>query len=134
MFTVTHDTYTVLDKAFQYFNKSLFGDQLTAIAITLQRKSSAKGYFQADVFENREGEKANEIALNPDIFLDRTDEEILSTLVHEMCHHWQALYGEPSRNGYHNSEFACKMAEVGLICSSTGATGGKKTRPGQNGG
>jgi hypothetical protein len=45
---------------------------------------------------------------------------ILSTLVHEMVHVWQETYGNPSRRGYHNRQWAEKMREVGLQPSSTG--------------
>lgn len=42
----------------------------------------------------------------------------------------QYEYGKPSRNGYHNKEWANKMESIGLIPSHTGKEGGKKT--GQN--
>jgi hypothetical protein len=50
----------------------------------------------------------------------------MSTLVHEMCHLWQREYGTPSRNTYHNWEFAEKMEAVGLVTSDTGEPGGKR--------
>lgn len=50
----------------------------------------------------------------------RTDRDILSTLLHEMVHHWQYRFGTPGRRGYHNIEFAAKMLEVGLHASDTG--------------
>jgi hypothetical protein len=36
---------------------------------------------------------AHELALNPDVFTGRSDELILSTLVHEMVHVWQETHG-----------------------------------------
>jgi predicted SprT family Zn-dependent metalloprotease len=62
----------------------------------------------------------HELALNPDNFTGRSDELILSTLVHEMCQVWQETHGEPSRRGYHNRQWAGKMREVGLQPTSTG--------------
>jgi predicted SprT family Zn-dependent metalloprotease len=44
----------------------------------------------------------HELALNPDSFIGRTDEMILSTLVHEMVHVWQQTYGKPPRRSYHD--------------------------------
>ena len=44
-----------------------------------------------------------------------------------MCHLWQWDFGNPSRNGYHNKEWAAKMKELGLIPSNTGKPGGKET-------
>lgn len=69
-----------------------------------------------NAYRERGGEgKAHEIALNPDTFEDRTDAEILSTLAHEMAHLWQAVFGKPSRNGYHNAEWAARMKAIGLV-------------------
>jgi predicted SprT family Zn-dependent metalloprotease len=49
----------------------------------------------------------HELALNPDEFIGRTDEMILSTLVHEMCHVWQQTYGKSPRRGYHDRQWCC---------------------------
>jgi hypothetical protein len=68
-----------------------------------------------------------ELALNPDSFIGRTDEMILSTLVHEMAHVWQQTHGRPPRKGYHDREWAVKMLEIGLQPSNTGEPGGKET-------
>lgn len=54
-------------------------------------------------------------------------EDFAATLVHEMCHIWQFHNGNPSRNGYHNKQWANKMATVGLIASNTGKPGGAET-------
>lgn len=72
----------------------------------------------------------DEIALNPDTFVRQTDKEILSTLVHEMVHQWQFVYGKPGRGRYHNRQWADKMESIGLMPSDTGQPGGKRT--GQN--
>ncbi len=130
----TKEAYTNLDKAYSHFNKVLFADALPPCIITLQRKKGARGYFWGDTWGERSaegvGQLTDEIALNPDTFIDRTDKEILSTLVHEMCHLQQHHTGKPTRNGYHNKEWADMMQAVGLIASNTGAEGGKRT--GQN--
>jgi predicted SprT family Zn-dependent metalloprotease len=56
----------------------------------------------------------HELALNPDHFIGRSDEEICPTLVHEMVHVWQHQHGQPSARGYHNQEWAVKMKALGL--------------------
>ena len=127
METTTAAVYHELDVLYAYFNEKLFDSGLPPCAITLTRHSKAYGFFMNNSFANRKGEKVPEIALNPDHFLTRNDEEVLSTLVYEMCHYYQYLYGKPSRNGYHNSEFAAIMLERGLICSDTEKEGGKST-------
>lgn len=129
---VSYDTkptreYDSFQQAYDYFNDRLFGGTLPDCLITLQRKRTAKGYFWASIFTARSGDgSTDEIAMNPEHF-GRSDLEILSTLVHEMCHLWQAHYGKPSRNAYHNKEWAEKMQAVGLIPSTTGEPGGKQT-------
>jgi predicted SprT family Zn-dependent metalloprotease len=125
---ITTKQYKTLDEAFEYFNKKLFEGMLPDVMITLQRKSRTNGYHHFHKFKGRENQQEiTEIALNPDNFSERTDTDILSTLVHEMCHHWQYSIGEPSKRGYHDKEWASKMIEIGLMPSSTGEPGGKQT-------
>jgi hypothetical protein len=96
--------------------------------VTLQRHANTRGYFSPERFKGRvDKQTVHELALNPDNFTGRSDELILSTLVHEMAHVWQETYGEPSRRGYHNRQWAEKMREVGLQPTSTGEPGGKET-------
>lgn len=126
----TTQTYHTLNKAYRFFNDALFEGKLPDCLITLQRKGKSLGYFCRDRFEARKVEEkfnVHEIALNPQYFHDHSDEDILGTLVHEMCHLWQQEFGTPSRSGYHNAEWADKMEEVGLIPSNTGEEGGSRT-------
>ena len=44
-----------------------------------------------------------------------------------MVHLWQHHAGRPSRNGYHNREWAAKMRDIGLTPTDTGLAGGKAT-------
>lgn len=124
----TKDTYDQLDRAYDHFNAALFDGRLPQCVLTLHRKKGARGYFWGDTWSERDGKSlSDEIALNPEIFRQRTTEEILSTLVHEMCHLQQHYFGKPSRSGYHNKEWAQMMRAVGLIPSDTGKDGGKDT-------
>ena len=113
---VTSRQYNSFQKAYAFFNRKLFGGELPEVLITLQRQAHMYGYFSQAKFEHREREEAiDEIALNPDLFAGHTDEDILSTLAHEMVHVWQAYEGHPSRNGYHNHEWAEKAKSIGLL-------------------
>ena len=86
----TAKTYAALNQAFDFFNVSLFGGELPACLVTLQRKNKAYGYFAGGRFGSKDGaEITDEIALNPSHFKSRTDEQSLSTLAHEMAHLWQ---------------------------------------------
>jgi predicted SprT family Zn-dependent metalloprotease len=101
--------------------------------MTLQCGPRTGGYFAAKRFQHRTGsEIIHEIALNPDSFVGRTDEQILDTLVHEMAHVWQQTYGKPGRRGYHNKQWAAEMKRIGLYPSDTGQPGGKETGEGMS--
>ena len=82
----TTKTYTSLDDAFAFFNARLFAGRLPACLLTMQRSKSAYGYFAGGRFGSKDGkEVTDEIALNPSHFRDRSTEQSLSTLVHEMA-------------------------------------------------
>lgn len=125
----TDETYKTLDLAYEFFNKELFEGKLPNCLITMQRKGKARGFFSPERFTTRKAENSfiHEIALNPAHFVDRSDEDIVSTLVHEMAHLWQQEHGNPPRKNYHNREWAEKMESFGLIPSNTGEEGGAKT-------
>jgi predicted SprT family Zn-dependent metalloprotease len=126
--TPTKRTYDDFDDAYAYFNKRLFGGRLPPCLITVRPHRGGYGYFSSERFASRDGKEIHdEIALNIRYFEKRTPCEILSTLVHEMVHLEQAHFGSPSRNGYHNREWAQLMERVGLMPSDTGTPGGKRT-------
>jgi len=52
--------------------------------------------------------------------LDLPLAEQLSTLLHELLHEWQALYGKAGRGNYHNRQFRRKAALYGLIVDERG--------------
>ena len=124
----TAGTYRTFNEAYAHFNEALFANSLPEVLITMQRRRSSRGYFAASRFAHRRGtEIVDEVALNPAAMQDRSDEQIASTLVHEMVHVWQEHFGKPGRRAYHNREWAAKMEAIGLIPSHTGEPGGKKT-------
>jgi predicted SprT family Zn-dependent metalloprotease len=111
----TRVTYIGFTEAFDRFNAELFSGELPPTLITMQRRRGSYGYFASKRFGTRDRSViVGEIALNPIHFEERSDDKTLPTLTHEMCHHWQEQFGKPSRNGYHNREWAAKMKSVGL--------------------
>jgi hypothetical protein len=124
----TRETYEALDTAYAYFNAELFEDRLPRCLITVRHHGGAYGYFSSKRFSSPDGrEITDEIALNPKHFHERTTEQTLATLLHEMVHLEQHHFGNPPRNGYHNKQWAAWMDRVGLTPSNTGAPGGKRT-------
>lgn len=125
--TPTRVTYAELQQAYDHFNSELFDGKLPSCLITLQREKKTCGYFSAARFAALDGSTTDEIALNPSYFAVVPLIETMQTLVHEMVHLWQHHFGQPGRGRYHNEEWAFKMESIGLMPSSTGAPGGKRT-------
>jgi len=125
--TPTLQMYWQLQQAFDHFNVTLFDNQLPQCLITLRSSNRHKGYHHPNRFINAGGETLHEIGLNPGFFTLLPVEEALSTLVHEMVHHWQECVGRPTKSNHHNKEWVAKMESIGLIPSNTGLPGGEQT-------
>lgn len=119
------DVHDQLKNAVDYFNRVLFNGELPEVVIRLQRHLGSSGCFFPSRWLDQEGRSAHQISLNPYFFAKRPLQDIFQTLVHQMCHLWQAEFGKPSRSGYHNLEWARKMQSIGLTPTSTGKPGGK---------
>ena len=52
--------------------------------------------------------------------LNRPLWDVLATLIHEMAHSWQFMYGNPGKSWFHNKEFQLKMLELGIIINNRG--------------
>lgn len=126
---VTTEQFAAVQAAFDYFNKVLFNSELPQVMLNFSRHNKALGFFvPCQWFDaNNADSKRHEISLNPDYLNERTLKQSYSTLVHEMCHLQQQEDGTAPRRCYHNKDFAAKMERVGLMTSSTGAAGGKRT-------
>ncbi len=119
--------YSTLQVAYDHFNAELFEGKLPHCLITLRSASRVYGYHHAGRFISPTGEQIDEIGLHPGFFTLRPIESVLSTLVHEMVHHWQENLGTPSPANAHNQEWAKQMESLGLMPSDTGLPGGKRT-------
>jgi hypothetical protein len=98
-------------KAFKHFDARLFGGELPEVVLTFGRRDTS----------------ATEICMKPEHLVGTTPLEAAAALVHEMCHQWRLLHGEPPKRGYHDAGWAKKALAVGLIPTSTGQPGGKTT-------
>lgn len=125
--TATLEFYGRLQQAFDHFNEALFDGQLPPCLITLRASANRFGYHHKNRFINLQGQMLDELGLHPGFFALCPVQEVLSTLVHEMVHHWQEQLGHPSKSNPHNREWAHKMREIGLEPSSTGLPEGRDT-------
>lgn len=119
--------YQNMQSAFDFFNLHLFSNQLPACLLTLRSSNRIHGYHHSGRFTSAQGEKIDELGLHPGFFTLLPIEVVLSTLVHEMVHHWQDNLAHPSKSNPHNAEWARKMESIGLMPSKTGLPGGEKT-------
>ena len=122
----TKDQYDTLEKAFGFFNRELFSNELPRVLLTFSRRAFSSGFFASNTWKGLSEAPTHEISLNPNT-LKSPLIEVYSTLVHEQVHLWQHEFGKPSTNNYHNREWSEKMESIGLIPSKTGRPGGEKT-------
>ncbi len=123
----TKEMYATLYAAYDHFNQTLFDGVLPACMLLVHRKRNAHGYYWKDQWRAKNGRLTQlpEIALNPET-MGRDIQEVFATLVHEQAHAWDAIYGKVPTYG-HSTTWANKMEAVGLMPSTTGKPGGKRT-------
>lgn len=123
------EIYHPLQSAAEHFNKALYEQSLPLHVFTLQRAKRTPGYFSPNRWKRLSVDETiiGEIALNPRTLSNRPLWMLFQTIVREQCHLWQHTYGTPTRPGYHNSEWAQKMENVGLVPTATGIPGGPRT-------
>jgi SprT-like family len=111
----TADQFGAYRAMFQHFNRELFGGVLPEPLLNLSRASrKTVAFFAPDRWEGEGGATAHEISLNPAYLGRGSARETAQSLVHEMVHDWQHIYGTPSRQGYHNRQWSRKMLDIGL--------------------
>jgi len=120
-----------LAKSIHILNAHLFNGELPPVVVTTDYSDKhTLGYFSPKRFVIN-AERVDQISINPLFILERSQEQVMATLVHEMTHHFvYRRTRENTVNGYHSKVFAEELAKRGLIASSTGKPGGKNT--GQN--
>jgi hypothetical protein len=121
--------YKAYQKIFDFFNLTLFENSLEHCMLSFGKHRGALA-FSAGRWREKDGLVTSEISLNEKQLRKGEPREVMATLVRAMVHLWQERYGQPARKWYFNREWAVKMADVGLIPSSTGLPGGKETGQG----
>lgn len=101
-----------------YFNQEFFTDQTVPVPVISFERTNVNSLGHYVIGRNAIGVKEN-ININT-VHLKRPFWEILATLLHELTHSWQASYGSPSNNWYHNNEFRSKMQKFGIFTDKKG--------------
>ncbi len=124
----TKETYDALSRAHQFFNRSLFQKSLPPCVITALDSRRSPACFRLKNWEHSAKETVtDEISFNPIFFKSQSIEQILSNLVHEMCHQQQHHFGRSGKHGYHNKQFKGMMEAVGLLTYDISSELGKGT-------
>jgi len=127
----TESQWSAYQGLYDWLNQALFDAELRPCLLNFSRHSGAYGFFAPERWEALgAARRTHEISINPSHIGVRSMRETVSTLAHEMVHLWQQEFGQPSRRGYHNQEWAERMISIGLMPSTTGEPGGKTTGQG----
>lgn len=120
-----------LEKAFRLLNEHFFDNQLEAPIITVSPTANAYGHYTPYDAWTSNGEGRREINI-ASATLDRPLEEVIATLLHELCH----LYNDTilrvcdSKDGYyHNDHFFKTAITHGLNCERVPRYGYARTTP-----
>jgi hypothetical protein len=63
-----------------------------------------------------------EVALNERYLHRREPWQLLGTLLHELLHAWQDVFGKPGKHNYHNKQLREKAYSLGLVIDTKGHT------------
>jgi hypothetical protein len=124
----TQEQCAAYQQVFDHFNCRLFEKSLPKCMLSFsRRRHSPHTLFTAGQWRKGASSETPEISLNIKQMSQSEPIEVMATLVRQMVHLWQEMYGQPSSGKwYFNQEWADKMVEIGLIPSSTGLPGGKQ--------
>lgn len=112
---------TMLEYAFDVLNKEYYEGKLPDIVITIMSSPRTNGHFTVNKEWTVEDTKMHEINISAE-HLNRSLEEIISTLQHELVHYYCSLNGiaDTSQNGrYHNKRFKEEAEKRGLIITKS---------------
>jgi hypothetical protein len=110
--------------AYDHFDMTLFDGLLPKCRVSFQ---TAIDYSLGFAPGPKRGGAGSKIALHMGFFTAVPPGKAMQVLVHEMVHAWQFHFGSPGAEMDHNAEFAAKSISIGLMPSSTGGFGGKRT-------
>jgi len=108
----------MLEKMINAINADFFDGELPMPIVTVQSRPGTYGHCSVSKIWKRKDDEAFELNIAAEV-LDAPIEEIIDTIIHELCHIYCRLHDirETSRGGsYHNGRFR-KVAEAhGLTC------------------
>ena len=121
-----------LQAAFNAINRDFYNNELEKVIITVKegKKKSAFGWIEVQKNWRQNGKDRHEINISADYLGERSVEDTIVTLMHEMVHLYNIQHGikDTTRSGiYHNKEFAKTATAHGLICKQINQIGWSDT-------
>ena len=125
-----------LEKLYNRLNADFFNGELEPTIITIQSSPRTYGHYTLYAAWSVKGQERREINIAAGT-LDRPIENITATLLHEMCHQYNAevLHVQDcsgSSKAYHNKAFKAAAEARGLIVSRSDKYGWSHTEPGDS--
>lgn len=120
-----------LENAYNVLNNKYFAGELSNVVITVQSSPRTYGHYTKYNAWTSTDNGFREINISAES-LDRPVENVVSTLIHEMVHHWcdQNDIQDCSRSGtYHNKKFKSECEQRGLIIDYDSRIGFSLTSP-----
>lgn len=120
-----------LENAYNVLNNKYFGGELINVVITVQSSPRTYGHYTKYNAWTNTDNGFREINISAES-LNRPVENVISTLIHEMVHHFcdQNDIQDCSRGGtYHNKKFKSECEQRGLIIDYDNKIGFSLTSP-----
>ncbi len=120
--TTITELHAALTAAFNAINRDFYDGKLEKVIITTKEGKKKKAYGWIELQKNwtQNGKQRHEINISVDYIGERTVEDMIVTLMHEMVHLYnvQNNIKDTSRAGrYHNKKFKEAAEKHGLICT-----------------
>ncbi len=122
-----------LEKLYNKINADFFNGELEPPIITIQSSPKTYGHYTLFAAWNVKGQQRREINISAGT-LDRPIENVTATLIHEMCHQYNAevLHVQDcsgNSKAYHNKAFKAAAESHGLIVTRSEKYGWSHTEP-----
>lgn len=113
-----------LQAAFNAINKDFYGGELEKVVITLKEGKQKHAFGWIEVRKNwtQNGKERHEINISVDYIGERSVQQVIATLMHEMAHLYNLQHDikDTTRSGkYHNKKFKETAEKHGLTVKET---------------
>lgn len=106
-------TIPLLQKTFDYLNKTFFNNELPKITLKISRRRDNLGSFRFRI--DNTTNKKTPVYISISNYYDVDEKFFMATLCHEMIHYYVCHFNLPTTSGCHTGSFLKKMNEINSI-------------------